>query len=505
MVFNLVWSIGMISPSRIIDLHTHLFNARYVPLASIIAHAMKKDESRLANRAAALLEALAGSSYEPIDFLPKPSDPEAEEIYLLDEIWAIARHELIEPTEQETGAQTFHSETDLPGSATIMPLIVALSELDYAAEGWHGEVPPKLPQHASLTGAMSVNDVLGWARKVVCTSLKIVVKLMEPGIWGHAENYLEFFLTMLKPEQGLVNKIFEGYGEDIQHKLQVVHFMMDMQLAYKFHKSPRYAFHPTQHEKMQRLAEANKNRVAGFSAFDPRRSDWEERAKYALDHGFAGFKFYPAMGYLPADDPDHREAIEAFFDFCLRKENDAPVFVHCTPNGFQTKEKLGWNAHPKHWKKILDDPRWENLRLCFGHAGGGDDNNGANRSFGWMATNKTQWEHEDNFARIVVELCVTKPNVYCELGYITELFKGDAKPIFKANFARACQTKGKFSFLDKVAYGSDWHMPDMVDNIRKYLDFFVDLMNQEEYVGHIENFFWGNAVRYAPRLQFAAG
>lgn len=32
-----------------LDLHTHLFNARYVPLASVIANAMGKDEGHLAN------------------------------------------------------------------------------------------------------------------------------------------------------------------------------------------------------------------------------------------------------------------------------------------------------------------------------------------------------------------------------------------------------------------------------------------------------------------------
>ena len=50
-------------PARVVDLHTHLFNARYMPLESVIASAMNKEESKLADYVAKLLYALAGSSY----------------------------------------------------------------------------------------------------------------------------------------------------------------------------------------------------------------------------------------------------------------------------------------------------------------------------------------------------------------------------------------------------------------------------------------------------------
>ena len=43
--------------------------------------------------------------------------------------------------------------------------------------------------------------------------------------------------------------------------------------------------------------------------------------------------------------------------------------------------------------------------------------------------------------------------------------------------AEARQNGRPHDFLDKVAYGSDWHMPSMVDNTARYLDVFVDIMN----------------------------
>lgn len=486
-------------PSRIIDIHTHLFNARYVPLASIIAHAMGRDSSVLADRAAALLEELAGSSYQSDDLVPVPTDPDERDAYFLDKIWAIARFELENAGEGTAGLHEREDEgaaSDAPDARRVMQLIVDLSEVDYAAEGWKGEVPPRHPGRASLVTPLATDDVFGWAGKVLRTALRIVVKLMDPDTWGHAENYLEFFLTMLKSEQGLLDKVFEAYGMGLP-PLQVVHFMMDMQKAYRGEKSPRYPFYPKQLKKMEKLQADNKGRVAGFSAFDPRWDDWEARACYALENGFVGFKFYPAMGYLPSDDPKYQDTIDAFFDFCIK--NDAPVFAHCTPVGFQTRDKCGWNAHPEKWRKVLDNPRWQNLRLCFGHAGGGDATNGKNHSFGWMAKADAQWDDPDNFARTVVELCVSKPHVYCELGYITELFEPGAKPTVIANFKNACATKGTYRFLDKVAYGSDWHMPDMVDNARAYLDFFIQLMKEHSHEER-EAFFWGNALRYAPKL-----
>ena len=45
--FPIPRSTRMNLPARVVDLHTHLFNARYLPLESVIASAMKKDESTL--------------------------------------------------------------------------------------------------------------------------------------------------------------------------------------------------------------------------------------------------------------------------------------------------------------------------------------------------------------------------------------------------------------------------------------------------------------------------
>ena len=261
---------------------------------------------------------------------------------------------------------------------------------------------------------------------------------MDKFAWGsHVENYLEFFLTMLKSEKAVLKQLLSSYDKLGAGNIQVLHMMMDMQLAYPVPKPPRYPF-PEQLRKMEQLKQDNPQSMFGFSAFDPRRDNWRQLADTAIAHGFLGFKFYPALGYLPIGnaDPVLESRVAAFFDYCIA--GDIPVFVHCTPIGFQTKEKKGLNAHPKHWRALLEHERWRDLRLCLGHAGGGRASNLGVSSAGWMADNDAEWRDADNFARIVADLCATYPNVYCELGYITELLDDPtARELLVANIERA--------------------------------------------------------------------
>ena len=157
---------------------------------------------------------------------------------------------------------------------------------------------------------------------------------------------------MLKSEKAVLKQLLSSYDKLGAGNIQVLHMMMDMQLAYPVPKPPRYPF-PEQLRKMEQLKQDNPQSMFGFSAFDPRRDNWRQLADTAIAHGFLGFKFYPALGYLPIGnaDPVLESRVAAFFDYCIA--GDIPVFVHCTPIGFQTKEKKGLNAHPKHWRALL--------------------------------------------------------------------------------------------------------------------------------------------------------
>ncbi|WP_232850085.1 amidohydrolase family protein [Bowmanella yangjiangensis] len=500
-------------PERIVDLHTHLFNARYVPLASIIANAMNKDESRLANNVASLLLMLVGSSYHEPKTLttPSPDDEDAVDEFYLERIWSIAYYELciatgsLDKITSELGelseSPLSPQEINLLQSSELAQIIKELSKANYDAEGWHDTALPEnieAEKYIDLKAGVSLKRFLGGARSALKKALWVVSKLMNKEAWGEKENYLRFFLTMLSSEEKLLERLLSSYGSDLP-KLQVVHYMMDMQMAYAMEKPPYYLFHPEQVRRMQLLHRSRPCKVFGFSAFDPRREDWLKHATEAREKGFIGFKFYPAMGYKPTEnEPTYQDRIDAFFDFCIKY--DMPIFAHCTPTGFQTRHKLGGNAHPKYWKKVLENSRWSDLRLCLGHAGGGAMINGNINSKGWMADSEEEWQDQDNFARIVCELCTTYQNVYCEVGYITQLFEASKLEVFVGNIekARGAAVKAArpYELLTKMAYGSDWHMPDMVDRTRDYLDIFLKIMRRVEYSEYSDRFFWQNAYAY---------
>ena len=179
------------------------------------------------------------------------------------------------------------------------------------------------------------------------------------------------------------------------------------------------------------------------------------------------------------------------------------MFTHCTPEGFEAVVgKTGPNAHPRFWELALTKkPGRENLFICFGHAGGGERKIGDVVVRGWLSSNENEWDHDDNYARWVVDLCRRFPNVYCEIAYLHEIIHDDAeKAHFKnrliTEYQRPVTGEHPYPVKDKVMYGSDWHMPSMVNDIDKYLDDIVEIFSASPLSEHAKEFFAGNAFNY---------
>lgn len=494
-------------PTRILDLHVHLFNARYLPLASIIADAMGKDESRLAKVVAKLLNALTGSAYEtPIALAKAPAAmlrASGGEPYL-DAIWEVTRHELLLATRSPSMMRSADvtPETDVDNALPIarmldselMGIIQELDDIDYAAEGWPDDGDDAAAASGEPLASRSALSILGRSERIVKKALRIVAALMDPDAWGEAHDYLEFFFTMLRNEDRMVDKLYSVYSDGLP-PIEAVHYMMDMQLAYPVPTPPYYPFQNDQIRRMQELQRRFPGKIYGFCAFDPRRESWRDIADDARQRGLSGFKFYPSLGYKPSGTGDAtlQARIDDFFRYCV--EYSMPVFVHCTPVGFQTRKQEGANAHPQYWEPVL--ARHPDLRLCFGHAGGGRvEKNGKLVSAGWDADTETEWT-DDNYARIVASLCARYEHVYCEFGHLTDLEKDGGMDRLLRNVQRAREANaGPWDLLDKLAYGTDWHMPAMVGETREYLERFLDVFDRAEYAPYRERFFWQNGYRY---------
>lgn len=178
------------------------------------------------------------------------------------------------------------------------------------------------------------------------------------------------------------------------------------------------------------------------------------------------------MGYRAAGNTDAaiEASCDAFFSYCVA--NDVPVFTHCTPKGFQARAESGANGNPRYWKLALE--KHPQLRICFGHAGGGRQKNGIVDSRGWVAQGG-EWHSDGNWARAVVELCRTYENAYCEFGHLDALI-GESKKereAFVMNFIREMKdSSGSNPFARKCMYGSDSVMPNMLRHTKDFLEAF---------------------------------
>lgn len=494
----------MKTPERIVDLHTHLFNARYLPLAAIFKDALHGRHALLAGLVAQLLEEITGSSfpYAPLDSPPAGLSQSSDSDFALEQIWRIVRFELFLSTHSSSLLQSCFDSSEITEldpksrdclySSKLHQIIVKLSMLP--------ELSIPLPPDDC-----SSSDYSGWAKYIVTDSISLLVQAMDPSNLGDAyASYLDFFLLMLRSEEDLVKSLFSSYHLE-NSSFVIVHHMMDLEKAYKPSSPPYYPFHPVQRQRMQSLQRAQPGKIFGFSAFDPRwNEDWKVYAQEALEMGFLGFKFYPSLGYKPSGNTDsdntdpkiNQNVIDSFYDFCVSK--DVPIFAHCTPKGFQTSRINGNFAHPKYWKDVLSNPRWSKLRLCLGHAGGGDIESGGIHSRGWVAQTNSEWNDENNYARICVELCAQYPNVYLDFGHLLEIFDPAQTEIIIRNFNRAMDStrESLYQFSNKFAYGSDWHMPLMLDRTCKYYQLLLDIMNSEGMTPYVDNFFWRNACSF---------
>jgi predicted TIM-barrel fold metal-dependent hydrolase len=334
---------------------------------------------------------------------------------------------------------------------------------------------------------------------------------------------LKFLRTMLKSELRVYRNLRRDYRKSkyLNEKAGLnlcVHHMMDMQGAFNapegVNKKPYYPFHKSQIERMGKLIQSSNGRIVGFTAFNPLHTVKEQKGIliYALKMGNRGVKFYPPMGYRAAKNGDMKvqKHVDAFFYFCV--EEDVPVFAHCTPEGFQARRFSGLNSDPDYWREAL--VKLENLggklTLCLGHAGGGgvdieEPEKGKKRYPGWF-DNDDDWKSPYCYARKVVELCEDFENVYCEVGYLTEVLDNKDKteeifiPRLKDLLLNGTPRPGKkkCKLGDKIMYGTDWHMRDVVGHrTAKYLNRFKEIFNRDEnWETYADRFFYLNSLKY---------
>ena len=143
----------------------------------------------------------------------------------------------------------------------------------------------------------------------------------------------------------------------------------------------------------------------------------------------------------------------------------------------------------------MNNHKYQILRLCFGHAGGGyhkikTENNEEKEVYGWYADSNDQWVDDDNYARRVIKLCKEYQNVYCDMSYLHDIIDNKKfRDRFIHHLIQAIETPGTYPFSKKIIFGSDWHMPNMINRSKTYFDKFIEIFQEYSQLNkYIEDF-----------------
>lgn len=434
------------SDFTIIDIHTHLFNLKYLPIWGVLAsRGVPNKTSRFIEF---ILLRLTGESFNN-NKNRKTFFDYGDLIYPF-EFARLNDDDLIERVIKfaESDPEVLRNEL----------LLEAIEE--------HEELKRNKKDTDDISSEVYRKNVLRW--------------IVRKALAGFA--YLRWFLFMTKREEKLMKSMIKNYP---QVKTFVFH-MMDTEYFFPGDGDYSAKCHipfTTQIDNMKKLIKQYPNKLKGFVAYNPKRDKGIEVIENALKDGFTGVKFYPPLGYNPID------SIE-LFQYCSK--NKIPVFTHCTPTGFEAKKGYGKNANPKNWEMVLREVK--DLKLCLGHAGGVK---------GWFDSfNPESVFPESAYAKKVVELCTTYENVYTEVGFLDDI----ENPEQKDEFAKRLQylfrdTDVPFNLTTKIMYGSDWHvlMNHSGGLFKSYALEFLNLLERDEFneFKHLkENFFKLNAEKY---------
>lgn len=266
--------------------------------------------------------------------------------------------------------------------------------------------------------------------------------------------------------------------------------------------------------------------VHGYVAFDPLRralirtgrrtidGDWDPLAlaREALrDHGFAGVKVYPPMGFRPAgnaavEQPFPPRLVEAFGStatlareldisldeiWALCQAEDAPIMTHAANSNAGGRE-FGRRADPAFWLDVVRSH--PGLRILLGHFGGF-----GTFSHGQPAECRDGVPFEASWEGTIGRFVAANPDsgLFADISYLAEIFQREDR-------LRALAGMRRYLALDPggrhLVFGTDWIMlgierqyPKRPGYVRRVADFLAQCGLSEAEVADV---LYGNALRF---------
>jgi predicted TIM-barrel fold metal-dependent hydrolase len=293
--------------------------------------------------------------------------------------------------------------------------------------------------------------------KIVAGILKRIIFWTDRDIF---DRYVKFVTT---GRLGSQQKIYERCRSFYPDGTRFIALPMDM--AYMgAGRVPRP--YPEQLRELYDLSKAYPE-VIPFVHADCRRPDMMGLVKQCVEQwGFKGVKLYPPLGVFPYD-----ERYDPLYAYC--QEKNLPVITHCSPanpvhfkgsdkelmkllerskepvdtKGKSLKELCSLFTHPGNFRQVAD--RFPGLRICFGHFGSQDH---------WDKYIHQPWE-EDNWLRVIRDLCTERPNFYADISFTM----ADMKYF---SLLKVLLTDERLS--RKILFGSDYYMVEVETNERRF-------------------------------------
>lgn len=333
----------MTNQHSFIDMHTHLFTARYLPLHGILLSAGIKNNF-VARGLAGLANSITGKS----DFDSDHEDPLQEGLVqalldrdadkLLAHMSSGAR--LLIKRYQRNIKRSRHEKEELREALSALDdLTHGLGRANDHAQPFSTRLLHKapIPEHSMFGGdvedADDVDDLIAMTfalagEEISTDSLFEQATHLElgdafaKGTSARAEKFgltksqlgnfrqlLLFVGVMALSERNKFRVLERDYdkgkpanGKDASYYVGV---LMDMQEAYtELHGAnitPPYFPFKEQMTRMKSLAQEAGGRLISFGAVDPFRPDWREYVEFGQTQGIGGYKIYCPLGYRPID------------------------------------------------------------------------------------------------------------------------------------------------------------------------------------------------------------
>jgi predicted TIM-barrel fold metal-dependent hydrolase len=492
----------------VIDIHTHTFNARYLPLKGIILG--KRD------------------AFPPVTWLISDGCAEtlADALIQRTEIAAAAGMPGVKRNSQPS--HHYHGP--------LCQVFLGLLDKATAAGAWDKEISPA----EQMTRLDQVADSMNFQERMAMRAAAHMMGMegrFKMGDQPSAYRGLVRFLWLLTQNDVELTRLFRlAYSNvPMQGAPLLVSHMIDLAPVYD-QTADGGALLDFESQQVRRIENYQNRSGSGmiyFVAYNPYRDHWPATEpgdalrlvrSAVKEHGAWGVKVYPPSGYRPAGnsikprptlvlskfpgqqwDARYRglgsdandalnQRLEKLLLWCI--EMDIPVFVHAGTGEFEARKGYGlYHSDPHFWRQFLEqhpspDGSPCRLRLCLGHAGGED--------FWFGGTKYSDWGKE------VYDLCREFPNVYCEITTHANLadLNNEAYLVdrlakcFEESLQRDAAT-GKFHyrFSKKLIYGTDWYLPDAADR-QDILGATEQAFLHPRLRAFYQDYFFNNALRY---------